>query len=135
MENCEQNSNKKRICKICQQPLADDCHGNRKSHADCAKKYKKQHQTEKYKVGNSAKLLIQKNEAVAAHLYKLDQQKLGIPFTVAMELGFKFNCPTTKQIYLNKEINLLDQYGYSIETKKGEHLIFFYHEHELRKLS
>jgi hypothetical protein len=121
-----------RLCLRCSKPLDSSEHGNRKSHEDCAKKYKKQHQTEKYKVGNSAKLMIQKNEAVAAHLYKLDQQKLGIPFTVAMELGFKFNCPTTKQIYLNKEINLLDQYGYSIETKKGEHLIFIYHESDLQ---
>jgi hypothetical protein len=132
MENCEQNSNVKRICKICLQPLADDCHGNRKSHEECAKKYKKQHQTEKYRVGNSAKLLIQKNEAVAAHLYNLDQQKLGIPFTVAMELGLKFNCPTTKRKNLNKEINMFDNYGYTIETTNGEILIFIYHESDLQ---
>jgi hypothetical protein len=117
-----------RLCLRCSKPLDSSEHGNRKSHEDCAKKYKKQRQTEKYKIGNPAKLMIQKNEAVAAHLYKLDQQKLGIPFTVAMELGLKFNCPTTKRKNLNKEINMFDNYGYTIETINGEILIFIYHE-------
>ena len=132
MENCEQNSNEKRICKICLQPLADDCHGNRKSHEECAKKYKKQRQTEKYKIGNSAKLMIQKNESVAAYLYKMDQQKRGVSHLVALELGLKFSCPTTMREHLNKKIYFFDNYGYSIETVNGATLIYFYHENDLQ---
>ncbi len=130
-ENSKYHIIAKRLCMRCSKPLDSTEHGNKKSHPNCASKYKKQHQKEKYKVGNSAKLMIQKNEAVAAHLYKLDQQKNGIPFTVAMELGFKFDCPSTLRNHLNMKIHMLDKYGYTLETINGEILIFIYYESEL----
>ena len=88
------------------------------------------HQKEKYQIGNSAKLMIQKNEAIAESLYKMDPKKLGIPYMVVLAQGLNFDCPSTKRRYLNKEIHMLDQYGYRVETIKGEHLILFYHVHE-----
>lgn len=132
MKNEELNSDEIRICKICQQPLDEDSHGNSKAHESCAYRNKKRRQKEKYKIGNSAKLLIQKNEAVAAGLYKMDKQKLGIPFTVAMELGFKFNCPSTKRDHFFKIVNMMDQYGYSLEKIGSETLIYIYHESDLQ---
>jgi uncharacterized Fe-S cluster-containing radical SAM superfamily protein len=111
--------------------LYDNDHVNRKAHPDCAKNYKKQHQKEKYQIGNTAKLMIQKNEAVAARLYEMDKQKTGIPFTYAMEQGFRFDCPTFTRKHLNKTVNMFDHYGYVLETIKGEILIFIYYESEL----
>jgi hypothetical protein len=132
MKNDEQNSNEIRICEICQRPLADDDHGNRKAHRSCAYVNKKQRQKEKYSVGNPAKLLIQKNEAVAAGLYKMDKQKQGILYTAVLEEGFKFNCPTTKRNHHNKIVYMMDQYGYAIEKIGSETLIFIYHESDLQ---
>jgi hypothetical protein len=131
MESAEQDLTGKRICKICQMPLADGDHGNRKAHLNCAYQEKKMRQKEKYEVGNSAKLQIQKNEAVTARLYKLDQKKQGISHLEAMEQGFKFKCPSTKRKHLNMIINMFDKYGYSLETIENEILIFFYHESDL----
>lgn len=122
----------KRLCIRCKKPLDDNDHGNRKAHPDCAKNYKKQHQKEKYQIGNTAKLMIQKNEAIAARLYKLDEQKRGISYLYASELGLKFNCPSITREYGNKKIYFFDQYGYSIDTVNGSHLLFFYHESELQ---
>lgn len=122
----------KRLCIICRKPLDDNDHGNRKAHPICAKNHKKQHQKEKYQIGNTAKLMIQKNEAIAESLYKKDQQKLGIPYFEVLTYGFNFNCPSTKRVYFNKEIYMLDRYGYSFETKNGETLILIYHESELQ---
>jgi hypothetical protein len=122
----------KRICIFCQQPLAEDSHGNSKAHKSCAYRNKKLRQKEKYPVGNSAKLLIQKNEAVAAGLYKLDQKKQGISHLTVLELGFKFECPSIKRKHLNTIINMFDKYGYGIKTIDSEILIFFYHESDLK---
>lgn len=126
------NSEEKRFCNICTLSLTPNDHGNRKSHPECAYRNKKLVQKEKYLIGNSAKLMIQKNEAVAACLYKMDKQKLGIPYVVAMEQGLKFDCPSTRRNYLNKIINMFDRYGYALETLAGEILIFIYHESDLQ---
>ncbi|MGD0343198.1 MAG: hypothetical protein ABSA76_15970 [Bacteroidales bacterium] len=123
--------NGERFCKFCKKPLSSDEHGNRKSHLECSYKNKLYKQKQKYKVGNNAKLMIQKNEAVAARLYEMDKQKNGIPFTYAMEQGFRFDCPTLTRKNLNKTINMFDHYGYVLETLKSEILIFIYHESEL----
>jgi hypothetical protein len=132
MENIHDLQIEIRLCDKCGKPLAEKEHGNRKAHPDCAYEYKKQHQKNKYLIGNSVKLLIQKNESVAEALFKLDSQKCGIPLLTASEIGLKFNCPTTVYVYQNKKINFFDKYGYTIETINGEHLIFIYHESELR---
>jgi hypothetical protein len=115
----------------CSKPLDSREHGNRKSHKDCAYSYKKLHQKEKYKVGNSVKLMIQKNAAVAKKLYKLDALKCGIPYLEAMEYGLKFSCPSTIREHLNKKVYFFDQYGFTIETINGDNLIFIYHETDL----
>ena len=120
-----------RLCKRCNKPFEEEAHGNRKSHPDCARKYKRQHQKEKYIVGNSAKLQIQKNETIAADLYKLDHQKRGISHLLASELGFKFNCHSIVRAYGNKRVHFFDKYGYSIETVNGNPLIYIYHVSEL----
>lgn len=131
MEEYQKRFAENRFCNVCQGPLETKEHGNRKAHMDCAYENKKQKQKEKYKIGNSVKLMIQKNEALAAHLYNRDQKKLGFPYLVVLELGLKFTCPSTPRVYLNKKINMFDKYGYSIETINGETLIFFYHEDDL----
>jgi hypothetical protein len=131
MEKFEQYVDENRICKFCHKPLDSDEHGNRKSHTECSYKNKLCRQKQKYKVGNNAKLLIQKNEPLAARLHLMDKQKTGIPFTYAMELGFKFECPTFPRKHLNKTIHMFDKYGYVLETIKNEILIFIYHESEL----
>jgi len=131
MEPTENEIMDKRVCKICLLPLSDDVHGNKKSHDECAYKEKKKRQREKYRVGNDAKLMIQKNEAVAATLYRQDKPKQGIPYMLVSESGFKFSCPTSKRTHFNKIINMMDRYGYSLETVNGEVLIFFYHVSEL----
>ncbi len=132
METIQDVLIEQRFCNKCGKPLGEKDHGNRKSHPDCASKYKKQHQKEKYQVGNSAKLLIQKNEAIAVRLYNMDEQKCGISHLVASELGLKFSCPTITREYGNKKIHFFDQYGYSIETVNGIPLIHFYHESDLQ---
>lgn len=124
----EENSSENRICKICQKPLAEDSHGNTKAHKDCAYKDKKLRQKAKYKIGNSVKLMIQKNEDVAAQLFQLDKERHGIPYLVAMEQGVRFNCPTTTIRHLNKEIQMFHHYGYYIETVDEETLIFIHHD-------
>jgi hypothetical protein len=121
-----------RLCDKCGKPMGEKEHGNRRAHRECAYEYKKHHQKEKYKVGNSIKLLIQKNEAIAARLHKLDLQKQGIPYLAAMELGLKFNCPTTIVDYQNMKVHFFDHYGYSIKTVNGSSLIFIYNESELQ---
>jgi hypothetical protein len=131
MQNREENSSKKRICTICHQPLAEDSHGNCKAHKACAYQFKKQRQKEKYQVGNSAKLLIQKNEEVAAYLYHLDKDRRGIPHLKAMELGLKFDCPSIKQKYKGEVIYMFHKYGYSIKKIDNEILIFIYYEPDL----
>lgn len=132
MKNEELNSAEIRICKICQQPLDEDSHGNSKAHESCAYRNKKRRQKEKYKIGNSVKLMIQKNEAVAASLYLLDKERCGIHHLEALEFGLKFTCPTTTLRHLNREIHMFEHYGYSIDTVDGENLIFIYHESELQ---
>jgi hypothetical protein len=131
METITQDLDKTGICKYCKLALDSNKHGNRKAHPECSYKNKLQHQKKKYKIGNNAKLMIQKNEAVSARLHLMDKQKTGIPFTYAMELGFKFDCPTLTRKHLNKTVNMFDHYGYVLETIKSEILIFVYHESEL----
>lgn len=131
MEKDQEHLIAKRLCNRCKKPLEEEAHGNRKSHPDCESRYKKQHQKEKYKVGNTAKLLIQKNETVAAYLYKLDPQKRGISYLVALEHGLKFDCPSIIRERFNKKIFFFDKYGYTIEIVNDEHLIFICHESDL----
>ncbi|HUX97904.1 MAG TPA: hypothetical protein VMV47_19385 [Bacteroidales bacterium] len=131
-ENYKYHTVTHRLCKRCNEPLEEGAHGNRKSHPDCASKLKKQHQKEKYKIGNSAKLMIQKNEAIAADLYKMDHQKHGIPLLQASEFGLKFSCHTITIKHLKKDIHMFFQYGYSIETFNGENLIFIHHESDFQ---
>ena len=132
MKKGELNPVEKRICIFCQRQLDEDSHGNSKAHKSCAYRNKKLRQKERYQVGNSAKLLIQKNEEVAARLYRMDQQKQGIPHLKAMELGFKFDCPTTKRNLKNKIIYMMDRYGYAIETIDSEILIYILHESDIQ---
>ncbi len=131
MKNLEENSSEKRICKICLKPLAEDSHGNTKAHKECAYKDKKLRQKIKYKIGNSVKLMIQKNEEVAADLYQLDKERKGIPHLKAMELGFKFDCPSIKIKHKDAVIYMLDKYGYSIKKVDNDILIFIYYESDL----
>ena len=131
MEINDFNPTSKRICKICLLPLADNSHGNRKSHKECVYQGKLLQQKRKYKIGNSAKLMIQKNEVVAAQLLEMDKQKKGIPYTIAMEMGFKFNCPSKTLKHQNETIFMFDNYGYRFETINKETFIFIYHESEL----
>ena len=132
MENGVLSLSEKKTCIFCRQMLEEDSHGNRKAHKSCAYRNKKLRQKEKYQVGNSAKLLIQKNEEVAAYLYKLDKERRGIHHLTAMELGFKFECPSIKSKYMDTVIYMFDKYGYSFETIDGEILIFLYHESDLK---
>ncbi len=122
---------KEGVCPVCNEPLDPDAHGNRIMHVECAYEHKKESQKEKYKIGNQAKLMIQKNEAVAALLYKMDPDKRGISHLQASEFGLKFNCPVTKRVHQNKTINMIDQYGYSIEENNHQTIITIYHESEL----
>ena len=119
-----------RVCKICKEPLEPDAHGNRKMHEECAYTFKKQRQSENYLIGNEAKLMIQKNEKVAALLHEMDPYKKGISHLKALEFGLKFDCPTMKLFHQNKTVYMFDQYGYSIEGKNEQTLIIIYHESE-----
>ncbi|MGD0757198.1 MAG: hypothetical protein ABR927_19305 [Bacteroidales bacterium] len=132
MENDQVPLRANRLCIRCNAPLEPNEHGNRKAHQTCAYEHKKQAQKEKYKVGNSAKLMIQKNEAIAARLYQMDKHKMGIPYMVALEHGLNFSCPSTLNNRQNKKVYFFDQYGYSIETVNGDHLIFIYHESDFQ---
>ena len=131
MEENFEGTNRVRICLGCGNPLDLDKHGNRKYHQDCGSEIKKQRQKKKYQIGNYAKLLIQKNEAVAERLHTLDNQKKGIPYMRAMAEGFKFDCPTTIRIHHKKKVYMLYRYGYLIEQHDSETLIFIFHESEL----
>ena len=82
-----------RVCQICNEALEPDAHGNRKMHVECAYTFKKQRQSENYLIGNKTKLMIQKNEKVAALLHKMDPNKNGISHLKALEFGLKFDCP------------------------------------------
>ncbi len=131
MEIFKQDLAEKRLCKYCQKPLDSDEHGNRKAHPECSYKNKLQHQKKKYKIGNNAKLMIQKNEAVAARLYEMDKQKNGIPPLYASEMGFKFNCPSTTHMSNGNKVYFFEHYGYSIENINGKTLIFIYNESDI----
>ena len=122
-----------RICPVCNEPLDPDSHGNQQIHPDCAYKRKKERQREKYKIGNEAKLRIQKNEKVLGFLHEMDTEKKGIPYLKAMEYGLKFDCPSIKfeSPILFKTINIFDRYGYSIEKIDNKTLIYIYHVSEL----
>lgn len=124
-----------KLCKKCKELMLDpdERHGNRKYHKICAKEQKLERQKEKYKIGNDAKLKIQKTEAVLAHLYKMDPAKDGIPYFRALENGLQFNvpCRPIKHSLLNKTIFVFDEYGYSVETINNQTLIFIYHAREL----
>lgn len=111
----------------------DEQHGNRKYHETCAMEQKLERQKEKYKIGNEAKLKIQKTEAALTRLYKMDPEKNGISYFRAIEHGLQFNAPyrLRENSLLDKTINFFDQYGYYIETINNQTLIFIYHESEL----
>ncbi len=121
-----------RDCRRCHRPLDPDAHGNQKMHPHCAYEHKKEIQKEKYPVGNNAKKFIQKNEPIAARLYKLDKDKKGISVYKAMEEGFKFDGPTEKISHPNKTIYMIENYGYSIKESPNGPLIIFYHVSELQ---
>ncbi len=122
-------------CKRCKELMLDpeEKHGNRQYHMECAKEQKLERQKEKYKIGNEAKLKIQKTEAVLARLYKMDPEKKGVSYFQAIENGLQFNtpCRPIKHSLLNKTINVFDQYGYSVETINNQTLIFIHHVREL----
>ena len=124
-----------KLCKKCNELMLDpdEQHGNRKYHETCAMEQKLERQKEKYKIGNEAKLKIQKTEAVLAQLYKMDPEKKGISYFRTIEIGLKFNtpCMQIKSSLLNKTINVFDQYGYYIETINNQTLIFICHVSEL----
>ena len=132
MKNIYEIIKESRLCEVCKKPLEAKAHGNQIMHPECAYLHKKKVQKEKYKIGNTVKLMIQKNEAIAAQLHKMDEQKSGIPYLYAMEQGLKFNCPATLRDHLKKTIHMFDNYGYSIETINNDTLIFIYHESELQ---
>lgn len=124
-----------KLCKRCNKPMldSDERHGNRKYHKICAKEQKLERQKEKYKIGNDAKLKIQKTETVLANLYEMDPEKEGIPYFQAIKNGLQFDipCRPIKHSLLNKTINVFDQYGYSVETINNQTLIFIHHVREL----
>lgn len=124
-----------KLCKRCKEVIIDPKgpHGNRQYHEKCAKEQKLERQKEKYKVGNEAKLKIQKTEAVLARLSKMDPEKEGISYFLAIEHGLQFSAPyrLRENSLLNKTINVIDQYGYYIETINNQTLIFIYHVSEL----
>jgi len=124
---------KERLCSYCHEPLDPDAHGNQRMHPRCAYKYKKMRQKEKYQIGNSAKLQIQKNEAVLARIYKIDPDKNGISYLKALEYGLKFDCSCTKveNPFINNTIFMFDKYGYCIKEMKNQTLITVYHVSEL----
>jgi len=64
-------------------------------------------------------------------LYHLDKDRRGIPHLKAMELGFKFDCPSIKRMYKDAVIYMFDKYGYSIKEIDNEILIFIYYESDL----
>ena len=111
----------------------EEQHGNRKYHETCAMEQKLERQKENYKIGNDAKLKIQKAEAALSRLYKMDPEKKGISYFRAIENGLQFNthCMQFKSSLLNKTINVFDQYGYYIDTINDQTLIFIYHVREL----
>ena len=121
-----------RICTRCYLPLDPDAHGNSKMHLACSYEHKKERQKNKYKTGNPAKLTIQKNEIIAARLHKMDPSKQGYLDHRVSEAGFRFNCNTIRQTIQNEEINVMDQYGYSIKKNDDSTLIYFYHVSELK---
>ncbi len=122
-----------KLCKRCNGPLDEDSHGNRQMHEHCAYEEKLNRQKVNYKIGNEAKLKIQKNEKALAFLHKMDTEKKGIPYLKAMEFGLKFDCPSVKfeSTTLLKTINIFDKYGYSIEKIDNKTLIFVYHVSKL----
>jgi len=67
-----------RLCERCKKPLGENIHGNRKYHPQCYNEEKKERQKKNYKIGNSVKLNIQKNDAISAILWKMDPMKKGI---------------------------------------------------------
>jgi hypothetical protein len=122
-----------RICSYCKEPLDPMAHGNQCMHSECAYKYKKERQKNRYQIGNGAKLRIQKNEAVLAQLHKQDPEKRGYPYRIAMEKGLKFDCPYTERNspYINGSIYMFDQYGYNINRINNNTLIIVYHVSEI----
>ena len=120
-----------RLCLKCGEPLEPDAHGNQKMHPHCAYGQKKELQKKKYKIGNQTKLSIQKNEAIAERLCKIDIGKQGIPYLKVMEEGFRFGARTQKLNHSQRIIHLIEEYGYEFVESLNGTLIVFYHESEL----
>ena len=122
-----------KICSYCNEPLDPMAHGNQRMHPECAYKHKMERQKNKYQIGNSAKLRIQKNEEILAQLHKQDPEKRGFPYRIVLENGLKFDCPYTERNspHINCGIFMFDQYGYSIDKLNNDTLIFIYHVSEL----
>lgn len=125
------NKTEDRICQRCGKSFGEKVHGNRKYHPECYKASKKDRQKENYQIGNEVKLMIKKNERIAARLHEIDKQKDGISHIYVLECGFIFDCPTFLRKYEDKEVHMLHNYGYIIETINEETLILFFHESEL----
>ena len=131
MEQINRNINFQRVCQVCDEPLDEDAHGNKKMHDKCAYNRKKERQKENYQIGNEVKLMIQKNEKIAAALHNMDREKKGITHMYVLEQGFKFSCPVSKRDSLFGEIHMIDKYGYLFKDIKNNTLIIFYHESEI----
>jgi len=122
-----------RRCKRCNKSLGENVHGNRNYHSQCYYEEKKERQKKNYMIGNAVKLIIQKNDAVSAILWKMDPMKNGFLKDQVMEYGIKFNCHTLKveSEKLQKTIYIFDQYGYAMQQSNDGILIIFYHVSEL----
>ena len=121
-----------RTCSYCNEPLDPMAHGNQRMHPKCAYLSKKERQNSKYKIGNAAKLKIQKNETVLAHMHKQDPEKRGFPYRMVLENGLKFDCPCfERNSPSNGIVYMFDQYGYCFNEMNNHTLIVIYHESEL----
>ena len=97
----------------------------------CTYEEKLERQKGNYQIGNEVKLMIQKNERIAARLHDLDQERNGYTHYYVQEEGFKFSCPVLIRESIFGKIHMLDKYGYLIKDIKNNTLIIFYHVSEI----
>ena len=131
MKTQSKNFTELRICDECKKPLGVEVHGNRKLHPECAYRRRLRHQKEKYRIGNSAKLKVQKNEKQILLLHKMDLFKDGYLLDDVLQGGLDFNCPTLTRIHNGAEVHFFDEYGFTLKRFQGKNLILFYHVSEL----
>ena len=100
----------KRKCSYCHRPLDPMAHGNQRMHPECAYLSKMERQKNKYQIGDTAKLKIQKNDKILAQLHKQDSEKQGFPYLPVLENGLKINCTYTERNrpYVNGSIYKLE---------------------------